>query len=657
MKAINIHREVTNETNTDRTVKLNKELASTERKLTNRTASKGPRKPNMNEQEDRNNNNFSLLNLNKNDLTINEHRSNLKHNVSPLFLTKIKSKFPSNSNPSQLNFSSNKDSFTKEYYNNNHSKHSKQSNNSLLKVNDMKNNKNDNSSISNYYDDHFNKEPQKDSFRKIHKMVNHLANQHDKLTKENLKENNSISNINKSTGVNASNEMINDNIIEKSTDRIPSRMFDKISMSNSKLKQNVLPTNFASLSRQISKNELGDLNFSNIDYINKSNKKSRRDSIKSIVPSVLINPAVDIINASLLDKKTSNNPHISFSIGKSKVQSRNDFFLNFEKFNKQKNILNPFNAESQRNSFASEKTNELKLPKIMPKHIKHKSHFDIIDSISKNLRKEIILNSNMVSNSQSFLINHNDKLEHKAYVADEKADISINDNNANEIDGNSFLPGIGKKIRLKKLKPRLNLIKLDKPKYINSRQSPKSRAFVDNFINQCKSHQTEVKGVMNEISVNIVNTNDYYKNDTINLVRNIIGYGINQAIDKDLYLLDNAQANSNKKQERAIILKGEPIKGSNKYLFENKNSPIIIGEMINKLDENFAIQCKDVINSRFIILNSEQKILKKNMEDKEQQKKNEIKHNEKHKKIANKCFEMDKTKMKALRENKKQEDC
>jgi len=292
----------------------------------------------------------------------------------------------------------------------------------------------------------------------------------------------------------------------------------------------------------------------------------------------------------------------------------------------------------------------LKLPKLCL-HQKNKSHFDIMENLTRDLK--LIKASNVNSsndpsylnlNRQSFMLhkgNQQENLNLNNYSS------YINTNNLNE-GGDEILDTEEKKLRvlnLKRIKPKKLPLELEKPKHNNTRQGPQSLVFLKNFINKCKSEQKNVNSVISDISSNIVNTNEYYKNDTINIVRRLIEDEMNQGIDKEIYLMDNP----NGKREKTIILKGPPIKGEHKYLFENKNSPLLVGDIISKIDGNFAFKCKDVVESRFVILNIEQKRRKKFAEEAKIERIKAVKKAELHKQIDQACEKIHKTKINALK--------
>jgi len=198
---------------------------------------------------------------------------------------------------------------------------------------------------------------------------------------------------------------------------------------------------------------------------------------------------------------------------------------------------------------------------------------------------------------------------------------------------------------MNRIKPKNLPLELDKPKFNNTRQGKKSQIFLKGFINKCKNEQKNTNYIINDISNNIAGTNQFFKNESINIFRKIMEEELNHAIDKEIFLMENPRG----KREKTIILKGPPMKGENKYLFENKNNALLIGEVISKMDEDFSIKCKEVVESRLIILNEDQIRKKKFKEEVKMEKIIAAKIDEIHLKIEKACEKIEKTRLNALK--------
>lgn len=368
----------------------------------------------------------------------------------------------------------------------------------------------------------------------------------------------------------------------------------------------------------------------------------------------------------LENKKQKNNIRISI-LNSLELSKRNAENKDKDNHNKYKNTEKESNKKDKQKEKSIDKTNlllqnnynrnifNLKLPKLRV-HQKNKSHFDIMENLKNDIKSigacDVNENNNIGSKLkakfQSFILNKsNEQDNHK--LNNSYGEIFENNFFNNEENNEIFLNTEEKNLHafnLKRIKPKRFPLELDKPKHNNTLQDPKSQIFLKKFINKCKNGQNNVKNVIRDISANIMNTNDYYKNDKINLVRIIIEDGINHEIDKEIFLMDNP----NGKQERSIVLNGPPIQGANKYLFQNKNSALLVGEVISKISEEFAMRCKDVVQNRLVVLNSQQKRKKRLEQEQKIQKIKAVEKVELHKQIEKAVEQTLKVKMNALKE-------
>lgn len=421
-------------------------------------------------------------------------------------------------------------------------------------------------------------------------------------------------------------------------------MSDKRDRSNL-LVRNCLPPIKAALNNSIVNSDAISL----IEYkIKKLDQSAENPRIERFSPKEYTKGKIRLSifnNIELIKNKCYNEP-------KDNVENNNE--IGFSKKNdiKEKtNLLNKSNLSPQiinnRNVF------NLNLPKLRF-HKQNKSHFDIMQNITKDLKScsgwdnesNYTILPNMKPNLQSFMVQKKNPKEFDNNFNDYS---SFDNEIIKNLENDDVLNTEEKNIRvvnLKRIKPKRLPLDIDRPQHNKSRQNLKAQLFLKKFINKCKSEHKNVNSVISDISTNIVNTNEYYKNDKINIVRKLIAEEMHQGIDKELFLMDNPRD----KREKAIMLKGPRIKGENRYLFENKNSPLLVGEIISNINEDFALKCKDVVKDRLIILNSQQKRRKKLIEDAQNEKIKEAKNAEFNIKVEKAFEKIKKTKMNALKQ-------
>ncbi len=272
----------------------------------------------------------------------------------------------------------------------------------------------------------------------------------------------------------------------------------------------------------------------------------------------------------------------------------------------------------------------LKLPKIYL-HKKTKSHLEIIENLTKDIKPsfqtENYTNNITSKNIKSFIVTNQES---------ENFDEDVLHTQENKL----------KLVNLGRIKPKRLPLELDKPKYNNSRQEIKDQIFLKKFIKKCKYQQNDITNNISTLSHNIGAPDNISKNESINIVRRLIEEQNNQKIDKELFLMDNPRG----LKEKTIILKGPPMKKENKFLFEDKNNSLSIGQAICKLDEVFTFKCKDVLESRFIIPNAKTIRNRKLKEESKNEKINEEKNNVIHIQIEKICDKIEKLKINAMKD-------
>jgi hypothetical protein len=282
-----------------------------------------------------------------------------------------------------------------------------------------------------------------------------------------------------------------------------------------------------------------------------------------------------------------------------KENSDNYYAINSENLNKE--IFSPqFNTTTNKKKLLrpSNQTNiyNLKLPKLaLPQ--KNKSHLDILSTITKELKtvghqnsKEI--NITNYNNYNKRIFPEVKSIMQSFTLQDEKF---MNDPENEFYNTQEFQL---KLLNTRRIKQKVLPLDLDKPKHNNNKQGLKSQLFLKNFFSKCKSHQANISSIISEISSNVLNnSNNLIKNDPIQSGRKTKLELQSEEIDKEIFHLDYPEGI----REKAVSLKGAPMQPNNKYSSENKNSPLVIGEVIAKMDESFGVRCKEVVESRFIM--------------------------------------------------------
>lgn len=342
------------------------------------------------------------------------------------------------------------------------------------------------------------------------------------------------------------------------------------------------------------------------------------------------------------DSNGDENKKESFSPKSKAKANTNGIFLNQ---NKQNNIYN------------------LKLPKLVL-HQKNKSHLDILHTITKELRT--VGNHSNIPIKRYESENNNNKIykqifpkinliiqpeKHQNFKEEaESEDYNLTENeNENENEFYTTSENNLKLINSHRIKPKRLPLELDKPKQNNSKQGLKSQLFLKGFFSKCKNQQKNISTLLNDISSNVKNN----ANEILINKKDPIQFGIktildiqSEEIDKEIFHLDYPLGI----RENAVGLKGPPLEGENKYLFDNKNSPMVIGEVISKLHEGFAVRCKEVLKSRFILKDEETKKRIHFAKEKKELDKHILKISTVHKQIEMQCEKMEKVKFSAMKD-------
>jgi len=239
----------------------------------------------------------------------------------------------------------------------------------------------------------------------------------------------------------------------------------------------------------------------------------------------------------------------------------------------------------------------LKLPKLVL-HQKNKSHLDVIDSIIGELKTVGDYSSTLINNNVNYNYNYN---FNNSNYNNNNPESYQNFSESVAENENEFYSTSEKKLKqvnLNRIKPKRLPLEIDKSRNNNNKQGLKSQVFLKNFFSKCKTQQKNISQILNDFSTSIIkNTQKHYlKNDPIKCGRKTILQAQSEQIDKEVFHMDYPQGI----REQAISLKGPPLQGENKYLFENSKSPMVIGEVILRIDEDFAVRCKEVLQSRFI---------------------------------------------------------
>lgn len=414
-----------------------------------------------------------------------------------------------------------------------------------------------------------------------------------------------------------------------------------------------------------SKKNLINLSFSNSDSngsfmnLNPKGNKTKNNNLllKGKLPPLKIsNSESQSIDFQTLDYKiksrnSTHNRNDNFSIENTNINNSENYYAmgddldintfspNNKKIAYKKIIKSPSKQSNQ---------NNLKLPKLVL-HQKNKSHFDILNTVTKelktvgNLSIKFLNNKNLINLNKS-LSPLNNSIKQSFTNQDERAlpeiETEFNNTQENQI----------RLINTRRIKQKMLPLELDKPKYNNSKQNLRSQMFLKSFFSKCKNQQTNISSMINEIASNATynNSNYYFKNTPINFGKKTDFDLESKQIDKEVFHLDYPKGI----REQAVTLKGPPIHGENKYLFENKNSPMVIGEVISKMDEGFGLKCKNVIQSRFIVFDELTKKRIKFAKDKKQIDLHIAKISGIHTKIERECENMEKIKINAMKMTK-----
>ncbi len=139
----------------------------------------------------------------------------------------------------------------------------------------------------------------------------------------------------------------------------------------------------------------------------------------------------------------------------------------------------------------------------------------------------------------------------------------------------------------------------EKPKIINTPRNDvkyKSREFVNRFLNRCNSQEETIEHIFNKMKVNLKKPTKLI-DDKIDIVKKNIMIELNREIDKDVFMMDNKEI---KKEKILLLLASEGKDGKKKFFFENRNSPLFVGELLTKINDEFAFKCRKLFINKFV---------------------------------------------------------
>lgn len=130
-----------------------------------------------------------------------------------------------------------------------------------------------------------------------------------------------------------------------------------------------------------------------------------------------------------------------------------------------------------------------------------------------------------------------------------------------------------------------------------------SKNFLEKFKERCNTEVDNYNNILKDIKYDIKLAPKIDK-DKINIFRDREIEEQSKAIDKYLYFMDGVK----EPRDKILILLTEETKdGKQKFISENKNNPLFIGELISHINEKFAYKCKDLFMEQFIINSNEKK--------------------------------------------------
>lgn len=265
-------------------------------------------------------------------------------------------------------------------------------------------------------------------------------------------------------------------------------------------------------------------------------------------------------------------------------------------------------------------TEKLVLPELK-KIRNNKSHHDILNLMSKNLCQDL-------NNQNSFFLSDEKDQERKFSTN------LMHDNS--EINKGRF--------KKKVLPPTL-----EAPKHNNNRMIPSAQIFMKNFFSHCKYQSENVGSFIKEINKSCIPTARELK--TKKELEKLSGIP-NQDVEKKQFMEDKKDG----KSIRSVKLLGPPVVGVNKYSFGDKNDVILIGDVINKMKNNFTNKCRHTIIERIDEGNPEALERKKMLIIAEETRKRRRKQDDNCKEIEESIYDVEKRKIQLMEDIRKKRE-
>ena len=166
----------------------------------------------------------------------------------------------------------------------------------------------------------------------------------------------------------------------------------------------------------------------------------------------------------------------------------------------------------------------------------------------------------------------------------------------------------------------------------------KQSGFLDEFLSVCKSQENslgKIQKIMNRDLSRSPKTME-----KLNIKPEGVVTEINRKVDKELFFMDSKD-NGKKKDKILLLLATEGKDKKKQFYYENRNSPLFVGEIISKLDDNFAFKCKKLFYDKFMGVSVDKNSIKYQQEEELKFLENEIKMDLKHKEVQNMLYEME----------------
>jgi len=125
----------------------------------------------------------------------------------------------------------------------------------------------------------------------------------------------------------------------------------------------------------------------------------------------------------------------------------------------------------------------------------------------------------------------------------------------------------------------------------------KSKEFIDNFLNKCNKQENIIEHNIKKINSELKKSPYTIDNTKVDFVKNRVISDINREIDKSIFRMDNKEI---KKDKILILLSSEGKDGKKQFFIEDRNSPLFVGELITKVNDDFAFKCKKLFMDKFV---------------------------------------------------------